>query len=178
MKHIWTFWNKRSSYEKSVLGLFAVFALFCLGYFIVSMCFGSKCAVCEGMLIPGKHYILDVRTGEILGIAEYVDRERSVFWLSPISHAPQDVSVMARLGYMRFPLQAPRTARYCRDHTSNLDSDFLVLSPDKSFTVFYAIRDGQTLDPDGRIITKRLNKALNCWELEIQWESKTPVSSP
>lgn len=178
MKHIWTFWNKRSSYEKSVLGLFAAFVLFCLGYFIGSMYFGSECAVCERILTPSKHYILDVRTGEILGIDSYVDQESSVFWLSPISHAPQDVSVMARLGYMRFPLQAPKTARYCRDHTTNLDSDFLVLSPDENFTVSYAVQDGQTLDPDGRIITKRLNKALNCWELEIQWESKTPVSSP
>lgn len=178
MKHIWTFWNKRSSYEKSVLGLFAVFVLFCLGYCIVSMYFGSKCAVCRRIVTPSKHYILDVRTGEILGIDSYVDQESSVFWLSPISHAPQDVSVMNRLGHMRFPRQAPKTARYCRDHTTNLDSDFLVLSPDENFTVIYAIQDGQTPDPDGRIITKRLNEALNCWELEIQWESKAPVSSP
>lgn len=110
MKKMVNFWNKRSSYEKSVLGLFAAFVLCCLGYYISSMYFGSECAVCEQILIPSKHYIWDVRTGEILGIDSYVDREKSVFWLSPISHAPQDISVMKRLGYMRFPRQAPKTA--------------------------------------------------------------------
>lgn len=170
MKKVMNFWNRRSSYEKAVLGLFAAFVLCCLVYFSGRMYYGSKCDVCRQTLRDGEHYILDVRTGEILNIADYVDQESSVFWFSSVSHCPQEVSVTDRVGYMRFPGEAPKTARYCASHTANLDSNFLVLSPGKDATVCYAVLDGQTLDPDGRITTKRLNEKLDCWELEIQWE--------
>lgn len=173
MKHLWTFWDNRSNYEKAVLGLTAAFTVFCLGYF----CAGTSCDICRQTLTPGEHYILDVRTGEILNIADYVDTDSSVFWLSRVSHCPQEVSVSDRAGYMRFPEQAPTTAQYCSAHTTNLDSDFLVLSPIKGATVCYAVRDRRTLDPDGRTITKRLNEDLHTWELEIRWDITAPPFS-
>lgn len=77
---------------------------------------------------------------------------------------------------MRFPRQAPVTARYCAGHTANLDCDFLMLSPVKEATVCYALLDGQSLDPEGQVITRRLNEALDCWELEIQWDIIAPAS--
>lgn len=175
MKKVQVFWNNRSSYEKAVLGLFVAFILFCLGYFSNGLYLKWKCAVCSQTLRKGEHYILDVRTGEILALSEYVDRESSTFWLSPVSHMPQEVSVTDRKGYMRFPRQVSTTTRYCANHTANLDSDFLMLAPEKAATVCYAVLDGQTLTPDGQIITKRLNEELNCWELEIQWNDVTPA---
>ena len=177
MKNPITFWNKRSNYEKAIIALFAAFVLCCLTYFSGRMYYGSKCYVCRQILRNGEYYILDVRTGEILGISDYVDRESTVMWLSSISHEAQEVSIEDRLGYMRFPRQVPAAARYCADHTANLDADFLLLSPVKDATVCYAILDGQNLDPDGRIITKRLNETLDCWELEIQWDKRPPVLS-
>ena len=33
MKNVVSFWEKRSNYEKAILGLFAAFALCCRGYF-------------------------------------------------------------------------------------------------------------------------------------------------
>ncbi len=69
-----------------------------------------------------------------------------------------------------FQRQAFQTARYCFRHTSGLDSDFLILSPIQGATLCYAVLDGQTPDPDGRIITKQFNQDWNYWELEIQWE--------
>lgn len=167
-------WSKRSNYEKAILGLFTAFVLFCLGYFSGRMYYGSKCDVCRQTLRDGEHYILDVRTGELLNIADYVDRESSVLWFSAVSHSPQEASADYRAGYMRFPRQAPATARYCAEHTANLDSDFLLLSPTKEATICYAIPEGQVYDPQGRIITRRLNEALDCWEVEIQWEIMTP----
>lgn len=175
MKVFVNFWRKRTSYEKTILGLFATFVLCCLGYFGGRLYYGSKCDVCGQTLRDGEQYILDVRTGEILNIADYLDRESSVFWFSPVSHRPQEVSVTDRVGYMRFPREAPKTARYCANHTSNLDSYFLVLSPVKDATVCYAVLDGQTLTPDNRIMTKRLNEELDCWELEIQWDIAATV---
>ena len=77
---------------------------------------------------------------------------------------------------MRFPRETPKTARYCANHASNLDSDFLVLSPVKDATVCYAVLDGQILTPDDRIMTKGLNEKLDCWELEIQWVLQRPQS--
>ena len=79
---------------------------------------------------------------------------------------------------MRFPREALKTARYCANHASNLDSDFLVLSPVKDATVCYAVLDGQMLTPDDRIMTKGLNEKLDCWELEIQWALQRPQSRP
>lgn len=177
MKSIWAFWNKRSDYEKTIIALFAAFVLFCLGCFSISLRNESKCDVCGQTLRVSKYYVLDVRTGEMLGLSDYVDRESTVMWLSPIGHEAQTVSIEDRLGCMRFPRQAPKTARYCRNHTTNLNTDFLLMSPVKTATVCYAISDGQNLDPDGRIITKRLNEDLDCWELEIQWDKTTPVLS-
>ena len=176
MKNILLFWDKRSSYEKAVLGLFAAFVLCCLGYLGGRLYYGSKCDVCRQTLRNGEHYILDVRTGEILNIADYVDTESSAFWCSGVSHMPQEVSLEHRTGYMRFPRQAPVTARYCAGHTANLDSDFLVLSPEKDATICFAVLDGRTLDPAGRIMTKRLNESFDCWELEIQWDIIAPAS--
>jgi hypothetical protein len=176
MKNILLFWDKRSSYEKAVLGLFAAFVLCCLTYFCARLYYGSKCDVCGQTLRDGEHYILDVRTGEILNIADYVDTESSAFWCSGVSHMPQEVSLEHRTGYMRFPRQAPVTARYCAGHTANLDSDFLVLSPEKDATICFAVLDGRTLDPAGRIMTKRLNESFDCWELEIQWDIIAPAS--
>ena len=66
MKNVVSFWEKRSNYEKAILGLFAAFALCCLGYFGGRLYYGSQCAVCNQELRIGEHYILDVRTGEIL----------------------------------------------------------------------------------------------------------------
>lgn len=177
MKKVQVFWNNRSSYEKAVLGLFAAFVLYCLGNFSSRMYYSSKCDVCRQTLREGERYILDVRTGEILALSEYVDRESSTFWLSPVSHMPQEVSVTDRKGYMRFPRQAPTTARYCANHTANLDSDFLMLALEKGATVCYAILDGQNLTPDNQIVFMRLNEALGCWELEIRWDRITPVPS-
>ena len=176
MKNIFVFWDRRSNYEKAILGLFAAFALCCLAYFCARLYYGSKCDVCRQTLRNGEHYILDVRIGEILCLSDYVDRESSVFWISPVSHSPQEVSFERRAGYMRFPRQAAQTARYCSGHTSGLDSDFLVLSPEKDATICFAVLDGRTLDPDGRIMTKRLNESFDCWELEIQWDIIAPAS--
>ena len=178
MKTIMNFWNRRSSYEKAILGLFTAFVLCCLGYLGGRLYYGSKCDVCRQTLRNGEHYILDVRTGEILNIADYVNQESSIFWFSPVSHCPQEVSATNRAGYMRFPRETPKTARYCANHTSNLDSDFLVLSPVKDATVCYAVLDGQILTPDDRIMTKGLNEKLDCWELEIQWVLQRPQSRP
>lgn len=177
MKKIVSFWNRRSSFEKVVFGLFAAFVVCCLGYFSSKLYYGSQCVLCKRTLWIGKHYILDVRTGELLDLDNYVDRESSVFWLTGIGHAPQETSLPARIGYMRFPLQAPATARYCANHTVNLDSDFYVLSPVKGAMVYYAIRDGQNYDPEGRIMTKRFNETFGCWELAIQWDPPAPPSS-
>ena len=176
MKNILAFWGKRSSYEKAVLGLFAAFVLCCLGYLGGRLYYGSKCDVCRQTLWDGEQYILDVRTGEILCLSDYVDQESTHLWFSPISHIPQEVSLEHRAGYMRFPRQAAQTARYCSGHTSGLDSDFLILSPIQGATLCYAVLDGQPPDPDGRIITKQFNVDLNCWELEIQWDIIAPAS--
>lgn len=173
MKNILAFWGKRSSYEKAVLGLSAAFVLFCLTYFIGKLYYESRCAACRQILENGAHYILDVRTGEMLCLSDYVNQESSS-WISPVSHSPQEVSTERRVGYMRFPRQAARTARYCSRHTSGLDTDFLILSPTGVITICRAVLDGQTLVPDGRIITKRLNKSLDCWELEIEWDRTPP----
>ena len=51
-----------------------------------------------------------------------------------------------------------------------------MLSPVKEATVCYALLDGQSLDPEGQVITRRLNEALDCWELEIQWDIIAPAS--
>ena len=131
MKRILAFWDRRSNYERAILGLFAAFALCCLTYFCARLYYGSKCDVCRQTLRNGEHYILDIRTGEMLCLSDYVDRESSVFWMSPVSHSPQEVSIEHRAGYVRFPRQVPVTARYCSRHTSGLDSDFLVLSPEE-----------------------------------------------
>ena len=177
MKNVQVFWNNRSSYEKVVLGLFAAFVLYCLGNFSSRMYYGSKCDVCRQTLREGERYILDVRTGEILALSEYVDQESGSFWLSQVSHMPQEVSVTDRKGYMRFPRQVPTTARYCANHTANLNSDFLMLALEKGATVCYVVPDGEVLDPDGWMITTRLNHSLNGWELEIQWNIMIPALS-
>lgn len=169
MKAIWKFWDKRSSYEKAVLGLFAAYMMFCLGYFSVSLYTGAKCDVCRQTLKNGGYYILDARTGEILNVSDYVNQESSGVWLSPVGHVPQEFSLERQVGYMRFPRQPTRTARYCSRHTSGLDSDFLVLEPTKEAAVCYAVFDSQILYPDGWVVIKRLNDELNCWELEIGW---------
>lgn len=170
MKRAETFWDKRSSYEKAILGLFAAFVLCCLTYFSGKLYYGAKCDVCRQTLRDGEHYILDVRTGEMLCLSDYVDQESTYFWLSPISHKPQEVSLERRAGYIRFPRQAPQTARYCSGHTTGLDADFLMISPAEGATVCYAVLDGQILSPDDRIITKSLNENLDCWELEVRWD--------
>ena len=157
MKNVRVFWNNRSSYVQVVLGLFAAFVVYCLGNFSSRMYYGSKCDVCRQTLREGESYILDVRTGDILALSEYVDQDSSSSWLSPVSHMPQEVSVTDRKGYMRFPRQVPTTARYCANHTANLDSDFLMLLPTKTATVCYVILDGQNLTSDDRIVLKRLN---------------------
>ncbi len=140
MKIFIAFWRKRSNYERTILGLFAAFLVCCLGYWSGRLYNGSECHVCRLRLVQGESYILDVRTGQVQIISE---------------------------GCIRFPRQAPRTARYCAGHTANLNADFLVLSPVRDATVCYAVPDGQSLAPDGQIISKRLNEQLDCWELEV-----------
>ena len=95
MKTIMNFWNRRSSYEKAILGLFTAFVLCFLGYLGGRLYYGSKCDVCRQTLRNGEHYILDVRTGEILNIADYVDTESSAFWCSGVSHMPQEALARA-----------------------------------------------------------------------------------
>lgn len=140
MKKVRTFWASRNSYEKAVLVLFAAFLVCCLGYWSGRLYAGSGCHVCRLRLVQGESYILDVRTGQVQIISE---------------------------GCIRFPRQAPRTSRYCAGHTANLNADFLVLSPVKDATVCYAVPDGQTMAPNGQIISRRLNEHLDCWELEV-----------
>jgi len=177
MKNVVSFWEKRSNYEKAILGLFAAFALCCLGYFGGRLYYGSQCAVCNQELRIGEHYILDVRTGEILCLSDYVDQESTRLWFSSVSRIPQEISLERREGYMRFPRQVEQTARYCSRHASGLGADFLVLSPGERGTICYPVLDGQSLDPEGQVITRRLNDALDCWELTINWDIKTPVLS-
>lgn len=177
MKRIARFWKKRSDYEKAMIGLGMGFVLFCLGYFSSWMYSKARCDICCQKLRNGEHYILDVRTGETLPIGDYVEKESDILWFSRTGQAPQEVSATCRRGYMRFPRHAVQTAHYCSNHTANLDSDFLLLSPTKSAIVCYAVLDGQNLDPDGRMIVKQLNEALDCWEMEIQWDVNIPVTS-
>lgn len=145
MKTVTNFWNKSSSFEKAVLGLLAAFTLFCLGCFSSRLYHGSRCAVYRLKLAKGDSYILDVRTGEV-----------------------QPLSDVRQTGSIRFPHQAAQTARYCSNHTSGLDSDFLVLSPTEGATVCCAVLNGQTIAPNGQIIIKRLNEELDCWELVVR----------
>ena len=139
-----------TSFEKVVLGLLAAFAVFCLGYFSSRLYYGLRCNLCRLHLAQGESYILDVRTGEV----------------QPLSQ-----------GHLSFHRQASQTARYCPGHTAGLTSDFLVLTPIERATVCYALSDGRTPAPDGRIIILGLNEALDRWELEIRWDIKSSPPS-
>lgn len=177
MKRVARFWKKRSDYEKAMIGLGMGFVLFCLGYFSSWMYSKARCDICCRKLRNGEHYILDVRTGETLNLSGYVDQEYDCVWRSETNQLLQEVSATYRRGYMRFSHHAAQTAHYCSNHTANLNSDFLMLAPTEGAIVCYAVLDGQNLDPDGRRITRRLNEALDCWEMEIQWDVNIPVTS-
>lgn len=169
------FWNKRSSFEKIVIGLFLGFLMFCLGY-LSGVLPRFFCPICRQDLKPGEDYLWDVRTGDLLPISDYLSGQTDHTWIGGSSDIPQEVSAANRYGCARFPKDAESRVDYCSSHRSGFDDSqyFCVVSVRENDTVCYAIGGKGALTPDGQTILKRFNNDMQCWELIIKWDDPKP----
>lgn len=171
MKYIWTFWERRSIYEKTVIGLALGFLIYCLGYFsgVLPQFF---CPICKQELSPGEDYVWDIRTGDLFPISNYLDGQEDRVWSDGSRGLLQEVSAARRCGHVRLPKDVEGRVSYCPSHRTGLGGsyEFAVVSAEESQTVCYGIGPRDVLAPAGQRISPRFDSDMGCWELTIWWD--------